>query len=202
MRMTTGARRRPGVGQVLGPALGPEAEELVGDRGLLLGLEIRQRLQPRDLRPGQLECGTRPARCGRDSSWGYPLRGILPASDRFLAFDDTKEPSLSPCSPSASSRRRRPSAPRGGAITSTPMRPRGRPAFFDFVVLGTPARANWIVVQDHNPPSAPNQLTQVVRERPADSLAVAHPARRDAPGRKGLGISEEAGGTRGRRPPA
>ena len=51
-----------------------------------------------------------------------------------------------------------------------PSRP---PAYFDFVVIGTPARANWLVVQDHNPPSAPNQLSQVVEQRPADSLAVA-----------------------------
>ncbi len=47
--------RRPGVGQVLGPAVGPEAEELVGDRGLLLGLEIRQRLQRAISVRGQLE---------------------------------------------------------------------------------------------------------------------------------------------------
>jgi hypothetical protein len=51
-----------------------------------------------------------------------------------------------------------------------PSRP---PAFFDFVVIGTPARANWLVIQDQNPPSAPNQLSQVVEERPADSLALA-----------------------------
>jgi hypothetical protein len=51
-----------------------------------------------------------------------------------------------------------------------PARP---PAFFDFVVIGTPARANWLVIQDQNPPSAPNQLSQVVEERPADSLALA-----------------------------
>jgi len=51
-----------------------------------------------------------------------------------------------------------------------PSRP---PAFFDFLVIGTPARANWLVIQDHNPPSAPNQLSQVVEERPAGSLAVA-----------------------------
>jgi hypothetical protein len=51
-----------------------------------------------------------------------------------------------------------------------PSRP---PAFFDFLVVGTQARANWLVVQDHNPPSAPNQLSQVVEQRPADSLALA-----------------------------
>jgi hypothetical protein len=51
--------------------------------------------------------------------------------------------------------------------------PSRAPAFFDFVVIGTPARANWIVVQDRNPPSAPNQLTQAVGQRPADSLALA-----------------------------
>ena len=51
-----------------------------------------------------------------------------------------------------------------------PSRP---PAFFEFVVIGTPARANWIVIEDRNPPSAPNQLTQAVEQRPADSLALA-----------------------------
>jgi hypothetical protein len=47
------------------------------------------------------------------------------------------------------------------------------PAFFDFQVLGVPGKANWMVVADHNPPSAPNQLTQTVATRPAGSIAVA-----------------------------
>jgi hypothetical protein len=51
-----------------------------------------------------------------------------------------------------------------------PSRP---PAFFDFQVLGPPGKANWMVVADHNPPSAPNQLTQTIGSRPAGSIAVA-----------------------------
>ncbi len=47
------------------------------------------------------------------------------------------------------------------------------PAFFDLQVLGEPGRANWMVLADHNPPSAPNQLTQTVANRPEGSVAVA-----------------------------
>jgi hypothetical protein len=50
------------------------------------------------------------------------------------------------------------------------MRP---PAFFDFQVLGRDSRANWLVLSDHNPPSAPNQLTQTVASRLDGSIAVA-----------------------------
>lgn len=51
-----------------------------------------------------------------------------------------------------------------------PARP---PAFFDAVVLGTPGRANWMVIADENPPSAPNQLTQTIKSRPEGSIAAA-----------------------------
>lgn len=48
------------------------------------------------------------------------------------------------------------------------------PAFFDFEVLGAPGTATrWMVLNDVNPPSAPNQLTQVVANRPDGSIAVA-----------------------------
>ena len=47
------------------------------------------------------------------------------------------------------------------------------PAFFDFVVLGTPGQAAWKVTGGPNPPSAPNHVTQVVPDRPADSIAAA-----------------------------
>jgi hypothetical protein len=47
------------------------------------------------------------------------------------------------------------------------------PGFFDFAVLGAPGPAAWIVVGDKNPPSPPNQVTQTVPDRPADSIAVA-----------------------------
>ena len=51
-----------------------------------------------------------------------------------------------------------------------PMRP---PGYFDFAVLGSPAPAQWTVLADYNPPSAPNQVTQTGMQRPADSVAVA-----------------------------
>jgi hypothetical protein len=57
------------------------------------------------------------------------------------------------------------------------------PAFFDFVVLGAPGTANWRVVSGHNPPSAPNHVTQILAERPGDSIAVA--VRRNAVFRDG-----------------
>ena len=47
------------------------------------------------------------------------------------------------------------------------------PAFFDFLVLGPPGEAGWKVVGGYNPPSAPNHVSQVMPDRPADSIAVA-----------------------------
>lgn len=47
------------------------------------------------------------------------------------------------------------------------------PGYFDFAILGQPGRAEWIVIADFNPPSAPNQVTQTVTALPADSFAVA-----------------------------
>lgn len=47
------------------------------------------------------------------------------------------------------------------------------PAFFDLEVLGAPTGARWIVVNDRNPPSAPNQLTQTIANRPEGSIGVA-----------------------------
>jgi hypothetical protein len=47
------------------------------------------------------------------------------------------------------------------------------PAFFDLVVWGTPGNAEWIVLGDTNPPSAPNKVIQTIAARPAGSLAVA-----------------------------
>jgi hypothetical protein len=47
------------------------------------------------------------------------------------------------------------------------------PGFFDFLVLGAPAKARWMILSDLNPPSAPNRLAQVESKRPADSIAAA-----------------------------
>jgi hypothetical protein len=47
------------------------------------------------------------------------------------------------------------------------------PGFFDFAVLGAPGPAEWVVLSDFNPPSAPNQVTQIVQDRPIDSIAAA-----------------------------
>jgi len=47
------------------------------------------------------------------------------------------------------------------------------PAFFDFVVWGTPGNADWLVLGDTNPPSTPNKLVQTIATRTAGSLAVA-----------------------------
>lgn len=48
------------------------------------------------------------------------------------------------------------------------------PAYFDFAVLGAPGPAEWKVVADYNPPpSPPNELTQTLDNRPADSIAAA-----------------------------
>ncbi len=68
------------------------------------------------------------------------------------------------------------------------------PAFFDFVVLHSPGEAQWKVVAEFNPPSAPNGISQVLASRPADSIAVA--LRRNAVLRDGalsLGIKRAAG---------
>jgi hypothetical protein len=45
------------------------------------------------------------------------------------------------------------------------------PGFFDFVILGAPGPARWLILTDPNPPSAPNRLVQVETTRPADSIA-------------------------------
>ncbi len=47
------------------------------------------------------------------------------------------------------------------------------PGFFDFVVIGAPGKARWLVLSDPNPPSTPNKLSQVEKNRPADSIAAA-----------------------------
>jgi hypothetical protein len=47
------------------------------------------------------------------------------------------------------------------------------PGFFDFVVWGTPGKAEWLVLGDTNPPSTPNRLIQTLDTRPAGSVAVA-----------------------------
>lgn len=47
------------------------------------------------------------------------------------------------------------------------------PAFFDFLVLGVRADAQWRVLTDLNPPSPPHVATQVLLSRPAGSIAVA-----------------------------
>ena len=52
----------------------------------------------------------------------------------------------------------------------TPMRP---PGYFDLLVWGVPGHAEWRVLADLNPPSAPNKIAQVLVTRPEDSLAVA-----------------------------
>jgi hypothetical protein len=54
--------------------------------------------------------------------------------------------------------------------SDAPMR---EPAFFDFAILGSPGEAQWKVVTEFNPPSAPNGVSQVLAERPADSTAAA-----------------------------
>ena len=50
------------------------------------------------------------------------------------------------------------------------MRP---PGFFEYVVLGAPAPAKWLVLSDRNPPSAPAVAVQVESGRPATSIAAA-----------------------------
>lgn len=51
--------------------------------------------------------------------------------------------------------------------------PLREPAFFDFAVLQAPGEAQWKVVTEFNPPSAPNAVAQVLSTRPANSIAVA-----------------------------
>lgn len=48
-----------------------------------------------------------------------------------------------------------------------------QPAFFDFLVLGTPGPARWIVVADDTAPSPPRVAQQVFDSRPDASIAAA-----------------------------
>lgn len=54
--------------------------------------------------------------------------------------------------------------------SDAPMR---APGFFDLLVLGAPGDAEWRVMAQFNPPSAPNALSQVKARRPVDSIAAA-----------------------------
>ncbi len=75
--------------------------------------------------------------------------------------------------------------------SDAPMR---EPGFFDFVTLGTPGQAVWKVVTEFNPPSAPNAISQVLAERPLESIAAA--LRRNVVTRDGtfsIGIKRTAG---------
>jgi hypothetical protein len=54
--------------------------------------------------------------------------------------------------------------------SDAPMR---EPGFFDLVVWGAPGEAEWRVLADFNPPSAPNKLLQTLETRPSGSIAVA-----------------------------
>jgi hypothetical protein len=68
------------------------------------------------------------------------------------------------------------------------------PAFFDFLVLGAPGEAQWKVMAEFNPPSPPHGVSQVLAERPAESIAVA--IRRNANLQNGtisLGIKRMSG---------
>ena len=47
------------------------------------------------------------------------------------------------------------------------------PGFFDFVVLGEPSPAKWLILSDMNPPSAPACAVQVESKRAAGSVAAA-----------------------------
>lgn len=49
----------------------------------------------------------------------------------------------------------------------------GQPAYFDFVVLGEPGPARWIVVADDTAPSPPKAAFQVFDSRPEGSIAAA-----------------------------
>lgn len=68
------------------------------------------------------------------------------------------------------------------------------PAFFDFLVLGAPGQAQWKIMAELNPPSAPHGMSQVLSERPPESIAVA--IRRNATLQNGtisLGIKRMSG---------
>ena len=54
--------------------------------------------------------------------------------------------------------------------SDAPMR---EPGFFDLLVWGAPGEAEWKVLADFNPPSAPNKLLQTLETRPSGSIAVA-----------------------------
>jgi hypothetical protein len=47
------------------------------------------------------------------------------------------------------------------------------PPYFDFMVVGAAAPASWKVLSGENVPSLPRYLSQVVKDRPADSVAIA-----------------------------
>ena len=84
-----------------------------------------------------------------------------------------------------------PEASRNHFDSDAPMR---EPGFFDFVVLGTPGEALWRVVTEFNPPSAPNAVSQVLAQRPQESIATA--LRRNIVARDGtfsIGIKRTAG---------
>ena len=81
-----GAGGGPGVGQVLGPPFGTESEELVGDGGLFLGLEVGQFLEVRHLGGRELESEAASfdrVVCGA----GFVHEGILAVPGRFSAFE-------------------------------------------------------------------------------------------------------------------
>ena len=75
--------------------------------------------------------------------------------------------------------------------SDAPMR---APGFFDFLVLGAPGEAEWRTVTELNPPSAPNGVSQIIEQRPSQSIAAA--VRRNVTLRDGtvsLGIKRVAG---------
>ena len=75
--------------------------------------------------------------------------------------------------------------------SDAPMR---APGFFDFLVLGSPGEAEWRTVTEFNPPSAPNAVSQILEQRPSQSIAAA--VRRNVTLRDGtvsLGIKRVAG---------
>lgn len=47
------------------------------------------------------------------------------------------------------------------------------PGFFDFAVAGAPAKTRWLVLSDKNPPSQSNKLSQVEKDLPAGTIAIA-----------------------------
>jgi hypothetical protein len=75
--------------------------------------------------------------------------------------------------------------------SDAPMR---APGFFDFIVLGAPGEAQWRTVTEFNPPSAPNGVSQILEERPSQSIAAA--VRRNVTLKDGtvsLGVKRVAG---------